>query len=138
MHIENLSLKKADKSAGFNQIDKRPVFTYQRIWKFDDDTAKWLRLFTGDLLPTEVLSENELSKIKDERRLFFTEIPNEKLQKIIRFFQDNKMLVVSDILRGRGGLSADWFLVTRKSKDNSVDWAIKDINTVCNFMLKEK
>ncbi len=28
---ENLSLKKANKSSGFNQIDKRPVSTYQDI-----------------------------------------------------------------------------------------------------------
>jgi hypothetical protein len=42
-------------------------------------------------------------------------------------------LVINDILRGRGGLSAEWFLVTRKNKDNSLDWVLKDINTVCNF-----
>ncbi len=133
VHIENISLKKANKTAGFNQVDKRPVLTYQKIWNFSDNIAKWLQLFTGDILPEEILSSSELKNIKDKRRLFLTEIPTDKLEMIIDFFNSNKMLIVSDILRGRGGLSAEWFLVTRKSDDNSVDWVLKDINSVCNF-----
>ncbi|MBF0209008.1 MAG: type II restriction endonuclease [Oligoflexia bacterium] len=133
LHIENISLKKANRSAGFNQVDKRPVKTYQDIWNFDDNTAKWLRLFTGDILPNNVLSIAELSKIKDNRRLFLNEIPQKARDNIIFFFSKNKLLVVTDILRGRGGLSAEWFLVTQKETDNSLSWILKDINTVCNF-----
>jgi len=133
LHIENVSLKKANKSAGFNQVDKRPVLTYQQIWKFDDNLAKWLQLFTGDILPQNVLTKKELRNIEDIRRLFLTEIPEEQSRKIIAFFTSKKVLVVSDILRGRGGLSAEWFLVTRKGNDNSIDWILKDINTVVNF-----
>lgn len=133
LHIENISLKKANKSAGFNQVDKRPVLTYKNIWNFDKNIATWLRLFTGDILPKEFLSQEELKNIRDERRLFLTEIPADKLQDIIQYFHNNKTLIISDILRGRGGLSAEWFLVTRKSSNNSVDWILKDINTVCNF-----
>jgi len=136
VHIENISLKKANKSAGFNQVDKRPVLTYQKIWGFDGDVAKWLRLFTGDILPEEVLSNKELANIKDKRRLFLTEIPQKYLQDIIDFFSNNIVLVISDILRGRGSLSAEWFLVTRKNKDNSLDWILKDINSVVNFYAK--
>ena len=138
LYIENISLKKANKSAGFNQVDKRPVLTYQKIWGFSDDIAKWLRLFTGDILPNEVLPKEELNKIKDKRkrRLFLTEIPDKNLENIIDFFQKNITLVVSDILRGRGGLSADWFLVTRKNDDSSLDWILKDINTVVNFYVQ--
>ncbi len=133
VHIENISLKKANKSAGFNQVDKRAVLTYQKIWNFDNDIAKWLRAFTGDILPKDILSQQELEKIKDNRRIFLTEIPKDKLQIIIDFFSNNKTLVISDILRGRGGLSAEWFLVTRKNDDNTLDWILKDINYVVNF-----
>ena len=133
LHIENISLKKSNKSAGFNQIDKRSVLTYQQTWKFNDNISKWLRLFTGDILPAEILSKQELKGIKDKRRLYLYEIPEKELKNIIQFFQDNKTLIISDILRGRGGLSAEWFLVTRKSNDDAVDWILKDINTVCNF-----
>ncbi len=132
-YIENISLKKANTSAGFNQVDKRPVLIYQKIWGFDDEIVLWLRAFTGDILPKEILSPQELKSIKDERRLFLHEIPEHKLQMIIEYFQNNKTLIVSDILRGRGGLSAEWFLVTRKSNDNSINWILKDINSVCNF-----
>jgi len=55
-------------------------------------------------------------------------------QKIIRFFKDNKILVVSDILKGRGGLSANWMLVTRYNKtDDTTIWILKDINSAMNF-----
>lgn len=138
LHIENISLKKSNKSAGFNQVDKRPVLTYKKIWKFNDDIAKWLRLFTCDMLPKEILSKKELQNIKEERRLFLNEIPKKELNSIIQFFKNNKILIISDILRGRGGLSAEWFLVTRKNNDNSIDWILKDINTVCNFYSQGK
>jgi hypothetical protein len=133
LHVENISLKKSNKSAGFNQVDKRPVLTYKQTWKFNENTSKWLRLFTGDILPEEILSKKELKNIKDKRRLFLSEMPVNELKNIIQFFENNKTLIISDILRGRGGLSAEWFLVTRKNNDDSVDWILKDINTVCNF-----
>lgn len=133
LHVENISLKKANKSAGFNQVDKRPVLTYKETWKFNDDIAKWLRLFTGDILPEEILSKKEIQIIRDKRRLFLDEMPTEKMNSIVQFFKNNKSLIISDILRGRGGLSAEWFLVTRKNNDNSIDWILKDINNVCNF-----
>ena len=117
-------------------MDKRPVLTYQQIWGFNDDIAKWLRLFTGDILPQEILSKQKLCNIKDKRRLFLSEIPQNKLQNIIDFFSTNATLVISDILRGRGGLSAEWFLVTRKNNDSSLDWVLKDINTVVNFYVQ--
>lgn len=135
LHVENISLKKANKSAGFNQVDKRPVLTYQKIWGFNDEIAKWLRLFTGDISPQEVLTDKQLHELKDQRRLFLTEIPEDKRQDIIDFFTANITLIVSDILRGRGGLSADWFLVTRKN-DKTLDWILKDINTVVNFYVQ--
>ncbi len=136
LHIENISLKKANRSAGFNQVDKRPVLTYQEMWGFSDSIAKWLRVFTGDIAPDQILSKQALQHIKDERRLFLTEIPKKNLAEIIAFFQANITLVMSDILRGRGGLSAEWFLVTRKNGDSSLDWILKDINTVVNFYVQ--
>ncbi len=136
LYVENISLKKSNKSAGFNQVDKRPVLTYAKIWNMDDDITKWLRIFTGDILPSEFLSKKELKDIRDERRLFLDEVPSDKLNNIIEFFENNKTLVISDILRGRGGLSAEWFLVTRKGENDLVDWILKDINTVCNYYIQ--
>ena len=131
--IENISLKKSNRSAGFNQVDKRPVDTYKRFWDFDEEIARTLKLFTGELLPETILSSTEISTIGDKRRMFLTELPREEVDYMINYFEQNKYLVVSDILRGRGGFSADWFLVTRKNSAEEVDWILKDINFVCNF-----
>ncbi|MCK4245245.1 MAG: type II restriction endonuclease [Candidatus Omnitrophica bacterium] len=132
--IENLSLKKANSDADFNQIDKRWVSTYQEIWKFDDEVTFGLKLFTGEISPAshpEIVREKVL---RDKRRLFMDELPKNLRNKILDFFTVNKILVVADILKGRGGLSANWMLITRYSKeDNTTTWILKDINTVMNF-----
>jgi len=135
VYVENISLKKANRTAGFNQVDKRPVSTYRAMWGFDDEIEHWLKLFTGEILPKDILDSRELTQIKDQRRLFFYEIPKDIVEKIIKFFNDNKFLIISDIIKGRGGLSAEWFLVTRKDTKDSdqMDWILKDINTTCNF-----
>ena len=132
--IENLSLKKANSDADYNQIDKRTVDFYQEMWGFDNEIALWLKLFTGEILPKS--QKKLISKIrpKDKRRLLLTEMPETIQKKIIQFFKENKILVVSDIIKGRGGLSADWMLVTRLNKqEKTTTYILKDINTVMNF-----
>ncbi len=133
LYVENISLKKANISSGFNQVDKRPVLAYMKMWGFSEEIANLLRLFTGELSPENILSNKEFGKIKDKRRLFLNEMPLEKQNIIIKYFKNNKTLIVSDILRGRGGLSVEWLLVTRRGSDGSIDFVLKDINTVCNF-----
>lgn len=134
LNIENLSLKKANSDADYNQIDKRTVDDYQEMWKFDQEISLWLKLFTGEIAPKN--QKKLIGKIKprDQRRLFLTEMPETIQKKIIEFFQENKILIISDIIKGRGGLSADWMLVTRLNKqENSTTWVLRDINTTMNF-----
>lgn len=132
LKVENLSLKKANSDADYNQVDKRWVDSYKEIWGFDDDIAFGLKLFTGELNPSSY--PKIVKNIRDKRRLFLDELPEDLRDKIINFFSDNKILVVSDILKGRGGLSANWMLVTRYNKNTyTTAWVLKDINTVMNF-----
>jgi hypothetical protein len=132
--IENLSLKKANSDADYNQIDKRTVNAYQKMWGFDNEIALWLKLFTGEILPKTQRKLIGKIKLQDNRRLFLNEIPNTILKKIIHFIDKNKILIVSDIIKGRGGLSAGWVLVTRLNKqEKTTDWMLKDINTTMNF-----
>ena len=134
LKIENLSLKKANSDADYNQIDKRTIDDYQEMWKFMDEIAFWLKLFTGEILPKSQKKLIGKIKPKDKRRLFLTEMPEVIQKKIIQFFKENKILVVSDIIKGRGGLSAGWMLVTRLNKqEKTTTWILKDINTVMNF-----
>ncbi len=134
LKIENLSLKKANSDADYNQIDKRTVDFYQEMWKFDNEITLWLKLFTGEILPKSQKKLIGKIKPKDSRRLFLTEMPEVIQKKIIQFFKENKILVVSDVIKGRGGLSAGWMLVTRLNKqEKTTTWILKDINTVMNF-----
>ena len=78
-----------------------------------------------------------VSQLRDKRRVFLTELRDDIVQKIISFFTKNKILVVSDILKGRGGFAADWMLVTRyNKKEDTTTWILKDINTAMNFFGK--
>lgn len=127
---EYISIKKANKNADFNQIDKRTVDFYQSMWGFDDEIAEYLKLFTGETKPEKSIFIN----LKDERRVYLNEMPLLVQTKIVNFFDENKFLVISDILKGRGGLSAGWMLVTRNdSKSKVLDYVLKDINTTINF-----
>jgi len=132
--IENLSLKKANSDADYNQVDKRWVDAYQEMWNFDKDVAFGLKLFTGEITPA---SRPEIIKSKisrDKRRMFLDELPVSSRVKILKFFTENKILVVTDILKGRGGLSVNWMLVTRyNSHNDTTTWILRDINTAMNF-----
>jgi len=136
LKVENLSLKKANKDADYNQVDKRWVDAYKEMWHFDDAIARGLKLFTGELSPSEYpqLIKVSMKDLRDHRRVFLDELKDSIKDKIVNFFTENKILVVSDILKGRGGFSAGWMLVTRydKSKDTTT-WTLKDINTAMNF-----
>lgn len=125
-HIENISLKKANSDAGYNQVDKRSVDKYKSIWSMPLAVAETLKYYTGEL------KVKNNSKLKDKRRMFLHEMPEDKVKKLLCFFEENKILIFNDVLRGRGALSADWFLVTKKDNKN-IEWILKDINFVCNF-----
>lgn len=132
--IENLSLKKANSDADYNQIDKRWVDTYREIWGFDNDVALGLKLFTGEINPSNYPEIVNSRNLRDTRRMFLDELPDGIRTKILKFFKENKILIVSDILKGRGGLSANWMLVTKYDKESdTTTWILKDINTVMNF-----
>lgn len=106
LKIENLSLKKANSDADYNQVDKRSVDSYQEMWHFDEEIALSLKLFTGEVNPSEhpEMLKVSVSQLGDSRRVFLKELKDDLVQKIVAFFTKNKILVVSDILKGRGVL----------------------------------
>lgn len=128
-YVENLSLKKANFGAGYNQVDKRPVDKYKSFWNIPLSVCETLKRYTGETEPVET------EILRDKRRMFLNEMEQSKVDELLLFFSDNKTLIFNDVLRGRGALSADWVLVTRH-KDGIIDWILKDINFVCNFFAK--
>lgn len=118
--LQNLQVKLVSNPHGFNQIDKRWVDKYVELWNIPKDIAKILKSFTGETKPTK-------NNLKDSRRMFLTEMGKDDQSKIIKFFEDNKILIVSDLLKGRGDFSADWTLVILKVNGESL-WVLKSIN----------
>lgn len=121
---ENISIKLVSNPQGFNQIDKRWVDNYVDLWNIPTNIVKALKLFTGEIQPTRTL------ELKDSRRMFFTEMTEEVQKSVLEFFKANKIMIVSDILKGRDRFAAEWFLVALKTKGL---WSLKSINEVLNI-----
>jgi len=122
--LQNLQVKLVSNPQGFNQIDKRWVDKYVELWNIPKDVVKILKLFTGEIKPTK-------SGLKDSRRMLLTEMNEKDQEKVIKFFEENKILIVSDLLKGRGEFSADWVLVILKVNGESA-WILKSINEAMN------
>ncbi len=123
--LQNLQVKLVSNPRGFNQIDKRWVDRYVELWNIPEDIARLLKLFTGEITPTKI-------GLKDKRRMYLTEMDKSDQDKILNFFKKNKILIVSDLLKGRGEFSADWILVILKTNSKS-KWALKSINEAMNI-----
>ncbi len=122
---ENLSIKLVSNPQGFNQIDKRWTDKYVEMWEIPDDITYLLKLFTGEIKP-------EKSNVKDKRRMFLNEMNEDNQNKIIDFFTKNKILIISDIIKGRGLFSAGWMLVSLNIK-GEIYWTLKNINYAMNI-----
>jgi hypothetical protein len=124
--VENLSVKLASNPTGFNQVDKRWVDKYVAMWKIPPKIAKALKLFTGEIRPTK-------KGLRDPRRMFLTEMDEPMRKSIVEFFAKNKILVVTDILKGSDRFAADWMMVALRKPNNTTEWALKSINKVLNI-----
>ncbi len=124
--VQNLQIKLVSNPQGFNQIDKRWVDKYVELWDIPQDVVKILKLFTGETKPTQ-------SDLKDPRRMFLSEMNENDQKKLLNFLNEKKILIVSDLLKGRGEFSADWTLVILKVNGDS-RWILKSINHVMNVM----
>ncbi len=122
--LQNLQVKLVSNPQGFNQIDKRWVDKYVELWNIPSDIVKILKLFTGEIAPTK-------NDLRDPRRMFLDEMSEADQNKLINFIKDNKILIVSDLLKGRGEFSADWTLVILKVNGENA-WVLKSINHVMN------
>ncbi|MDR0914673.1 MAG: hypothetical protein LBM65_05885 [Oscillospiraceae bacterium] len=124
--VENLQVKLVSNPKGFNQIDKRPVDTYNKVlnWNMSDVVVNILKRFTGEIPPT-------IPNPRDKRRMFMYEFSETEQQLLLNFLTENKTMILNDVLRGRGEFAAEWVLVAQKIKSNA-RWILKNINEVIN------
>lgn len=123
--VENLSVKLVSNPQGFNQVDKRWVDKYVAMWGIPTNITKALKLFTGEVKPKR-------KNLRDPRRMFLDEMDIKTQRLIVDFFNRNKILVVSDILKGSDEFPVDWIMVVLKKKHQNPEWCLKHINHVLN------
>ncbi|WP_337892707.1 hypothetical protein, partial [Mesomycoplasma ovipneumoniae] len=69
--------------------------------------------------------------VRDNRRMFMDELTDEERNLVLDWLNNNKLLIISDILKGRGEFSAEWVLVAQKLQEDA-RWVLKNINEVIN------
>ena len=117
---ENIQVKLVSNSRGFNQVDKRWLSHYKELWNIPDNVYTLLQYFTGERPPYK-------TGTRDRRRMFLNEMTTIERDTILKWFDNNKTLVLSDIIKGRGQFSAEWVLVAQRVASNS-RWTLKNIN----------
>ena len=119
VEVQNISVKLASNEKGFNQIDKRWVDNYAKLWKWDNYLTEIIKKFTGE----------------SQSRDYFNEMPETEQKVVVNWFQKNKTLVLCDVLKGRGKYTAEWMLVYRKLSSGEIldSWILKAINEVINL-----
>lgn len=101
-----ISIKLVSSPNGFNQIDKRWLRQYAKMWEMPPEVAAALRLFVGEDPP--------VGKTRRPERMFLTELSKEVQAAIVGFFSANREQIVADLLRGEGTGRADLFMVAWK------------------------
>lgn len=123
--VENIQVKLVSNLKGFNQIDKRWIDKYVEMWEIPNKISILIKEYTGELPP-------RVSEPKDNRRTFAHEFNKSEQKLILEWIRNNKSLIVSDILKGRGKFAAEWMLVAQKT-EKQARWILKPINYCLNF-----
>ncbi len=106
---EGISIKLVSSEQGFNQIDKRWLATYAKMWKMPTAVHDALKLFVGETPPTK--------PSKETNRMYLSELDAETQKAVLDFFTENKETIVSDLFSGDGAHTAGWMMVALKSSD---------------------
>ena len=93
--VQNLQVKLVSNLSGFNQIDKRKIDKYKELWNFNKDVNNILKKYTGEIAPA-------INNPRDKRRTFANEFSEKEQQTILNWLTENKLLIVTDVLKGRG------------------------------------
>lgn len=130
IEAQNLQVKLVSDQKGFNQIDKRWIKNYADMWEIPDNIIKLLKYYTGEIPPYK-------QNTRDKRRMFMDEFSEEEQNEILQYFEQNKMLIILDIVKGRGKFAAEWILVAQKY-ENIFRWTLKPINVAINHYSEGK
>jgi hypothetical protein len=124
-HTDGISIKLVSSPHGFNQIDKRWLAHYVKMWSMPPDVETALRMFCGETPPTKP------GRSKD--RMFLDELTAEQQKAVIDFFVAHRQQVLHDLFRGDGPHAATWFMVAWKPGGDKTSWVLKRDEDVEHF-----
>jgi len=122
---EGISIKLVSSQNGFNQIDKRWLSHYVKMWNIPPDVEAALKLFLGEVPPAKVG--------RDPKRMFLNELEPPQQKAIVEFFTANRKKIVHDLFSGDGPHAAGWVMVALKASEKP-KWVLRsDKDTMAFF-----
>lgn len=126
--VENIQVKLVTGTSGFNQVEKRKVDQYLEKWHIPPNVAELLKLYDGELPPR--------ANSRHKKRMFINEFSDKEQKELLDFFQSHIVMIVSDVIRGRGRFAAEWTLVVNKYNNGDVcKWVLISINEAIGYYL---
>ena len=125
--VENIQVKLVSGKKGFNQVEKRKVGQYKEKWHIPDNIEKLLKHYDGEFAPYR-------DDVKNHKRMFINEFTHEEQAELVYFFQKNIVMIVSDVIRGRGRFAAEWTLVINKN-ESKYKWLLISVNEAIGIYL---
>ena len=122
--VAGISIKLVSNTNGFNQVDKRWLSHYAKLWKMPADVYEGLKLFVGETKPVKS------SRTAD--RMYLDELDGTTRDAIVAFFAKHKDAIVSDILEGDGAFAAKWFMVAYRPAVKT-RWVLKSSADAMKF-----
>ncbi len=126
---EGISIKLVSSENGFNQIDKRWLSHYVKMWKMPADVEAALKLFVGETPPMKPSEKPD--------RMYLNELEPAAQKAVIDFFDVNKTDIVSDLFSGDGVHAAGWVMVALKSSEKP-RWVIRSDADAIRFFSEGK
>ena len=102
-----------------NQVEKRTVEHYIHDWHITPEVETLLKLYDGELPPRP--------NSRNKKRMFVDEFTTEEQELLRNFFQKNLIMIISDVIRGRGRFAAEWSLIIQKY-DDTYKWRLLAVN----------
>ncbi|HQU93166.1 MAG TPA: hypothetical protein PLK77_12755, partial [Pyrinomonadaceae bacterium] len=121
---EGVSIKLVSSPNGFNQVDKRWLRQYVKLWSMPKDVEAALKLFLGEVPPDK--------PTRVANRMFLNELDPAAQKAVVDFFTANKDRIVSDLIAGDGIHAAGWIMVAFKATSNT-RWALKSTDAAAAF-----
>lgn len=117
--VENIQIKLVSNNKGYNQVEKKKVAQYKKIWHMPDKIEELLMLYDGECPPR--------AGSRDSKRMFVDEFLDEERELLRSYLQKHLIMIISDVIRGRGRFAAEWTLVIQKI-ENEYKWKLIAVN----------